>query len=237
MLFGVGCFCLVDPNQIMPYTGLAAAMYIVFYLGLMQALRRFPWNPDAEIAMRERRKAPLLGWPFRHLSPVDSAEGMTYRAAFIIAMLIGWEIFCVANQIDFQHNGSEDFAVTFAIIVGTAAAIVRVLQYVVEYPPPISIFGRLFLGRPVIPKYDVVFIGPILTFLAAYAGANLMRHLHASPALTAAVPVGLSMLLVFCMPPSSKRWHLTGEHRIAFRRSAARDQRRLNAPKIIYVKT
>jgi hypothetical protein len=92
--------------------------------------------------------------------------------------------------------------------------ILRMVAYVSGHLSPISLLGRLRIGRLIVPGYDVCFLGPLLCYLTG--GAVLwMCHAFRVP-MELAQPVAMTVLILvaFFAPPGLREWKLTGKHRI-----------------------
>jgi hypothetical protein len=90
----------------------------------------------------------------------------------------------------------------------------RVLLYCHSYLPPLSLLGRLSLGRLIIPGYDKVFIAPQLAVLMFVAAATLPFWSGVSHPIAASIGVMASWWILFGMGPSLDAWRFTGSHRI-----------------------
>lgn len=80
--------------------------------------------------------------------------------------------------------------------------------------PPLNLWGRLAHFHWIIPRYDVMFVGPLLIIslgaAAFYAWGNLALPFKA----LAPIAIAVQVFVALTCPPSLADWQLTGEHRI-----------------------
>lgn len=81
--------------------------------------------------------------------------------------------------------------------------------------PPISLWGRLRTGRLIIPKYDAVFLAPLVALLAGFAVFLIGVSLGINPLYFGPVEVIITLMILLIMGPKLKEWQLTAPCRIA----------------------
>jgi hypothetical protein len=70
----------------------------------------------------------------------------------------------------------------------------------------------LLRGRPIAPRYDVIFLAPLLSFFIPLA-VGVLLGLADQWLLAGPVTLTLSLLIALNAPPSYADWALTGDHR------------------------
>src|SRR5262245_63893172 len=86
--------------------------------------------------------------------------------------LLAWLLYAVAPPAA-DADDIHRFALPILLVGPWIVAGVRLLVYISAHLPPLSLFGRLFTGRLIIPQYDVVFLTPLATAIVGlplYAG-------------------------------------------------------------------
>ena len=131
--------------------------------------------------------------------------------AVLCSLLLSWWLACVATL--FRPPGGRAF-LSITLVVLLFIPFLRLIHYVRGYAPPLSLWGRLRLFRPIIPGYDQVFIGPICSFLAGPMTLSLMLALRVPFEVGASIAGGMIVLVALLTPPSLRRWRLTGAHRM-----------------------
>ena len=179
-----------------------------------------PWREDLIRAVSSQATrgpssdAGPLGWPFDRLRPKwPAGTGIRSRDAVLVSLLAGWWLYAVASL-------SSDPAVRRGIVLCVhGAAIVflaggRLATYSAGYASPISLWGRLWTLRWIIPGYDRIFVAPLAVVLI---GALLpeVLSLHGLD-VEVAGPLSLSLALLagLSIGPSLLNWRLTGQHRL-----------------------
>ncbi len=204
---------------------LSAALlaYGFAYLGLRQALARFPWNEtwiDEQFGLWPKknniRASGAIGWPYARLAPKfpGSETGIALHHALLLSALIGWVVYACLALAPKPADQDETSRLLLSFVL-TIAPVARCFVYCNGYLPPISFLGRLATFRWIIPGYDQIFVAPLLAFLvgAALEGARMLLGIDP----LYARPVNIAVILAIClgMGPTLKTWRLTGEHRIA----------------------
>jgi hypothetical protein len=224
--FGIGLMVLLFldlPSSLI----VVAATYTVAIVGLRRSLARFPWD---DVEFREKGQywvkatAPAqeaLGWPYARLGPQFSGRPkMPLLDTLLLGLLAAWWCFVIGYHLGStsQHDLVASTAtemhmkISGSLVIGGAA--VRVFLYCFGYFPPISLMGRLALGRLLIPGYDQVFVAP---FLAALIGAAMVGVTSCSglqPLIFTSLGIALSVWILLGVGPGLDAWRLTGNHRI-----------------------
>ena len=203
--FGLGLMILLYPTLL--FFAIAGATYAIALLGLRASLAHFPWRNESWL--QHLRKSMTnwksLGWPFGRLGPGCSKE-FKLSDVFLTGFLAGWAVFAFGSVL------KKDASIITPLVF--IAAWVRILLYCHSYLPPLSLLGRLALGRLIIPGYDKVFIAPLLTVLMFVVAATLPLWSGVSHSIAGAIGVTASWWILFGMGPSLDSWRFTGNHRV-----------------------
>lgn len=191
-------------------------LYIICRVGLYQFLRGFPWNTRywkadpvkefREQAIRQR----VIGWPFEYLNVYRTSK-ISISGAFILSLLLTWWLHVT------QWFFIDPHLVKFFFIYVLNVALFRALAYGGIHRPPISLLGRVFTGRLIIPRYDKIFVAPICILLAGIALPLGLLKMGYRGAWIFELSFFLIFFLALSLPPTLKEWRLTGAHRISRR--------------------
>ena len=222
LLVGVNCWAALAAT---------AMLYVVAACGLHRSLAAFPWSEAAlhwadRIGLRKKTtKTYALGWHFDKLSTRDQGLAFGRHHRLLIGPLVGWYAFIVLFM-----SADETLAAVAALPYAAVlflAVIGRLLLYCLEYHPPISLWGRLWTLRLVIPGYDYVFLAPLATLLLGIAAPAILFALGAPAEIY--WPISLAGLLLAAMNlgPSLAHWRLTGAYRLAPTMSNQKEYQRI----------
>ena len=87
--------------------------------------------------------------------------------------------------------------------------------YTQGYRSPISILGRALTFRWVVPGWDQVFVGPIVSFLVGPAAVIFNWNSRVPGEIIFSIAGGMAVLIALISPPRLRHWRLTGQHRLA----------------------
>lgn len=199
-------------------------VYGLCWRGTRRWLAGFPWNSrywkaeQVKILLNQAHRRNVTGWPHRVLNGYDRLLSVPLNRAVVISLVGTWwlQIYCWIMIGD----GPFDLGVPYDLVpmIAFNAALGRSIIYIGATGfPPISLLGRIFTLRWIIPRYDKIFFAPICVLLLGILGPYLLG-------VVAGVKSGwiglfllfLVLFLAFALPPSLKGWHLTGSYR-AFR--------------------
>jgi hypothetical protein len=207
------------------------ATYLVSAIALWRSWRDFPWEqPLAEFRSRWKLKfnAPTgeqtasprgsesespPAWPYGVLGAGSPRHAVSPLHAWIGAGLLGLWIYALSPP------SAEPAEVhKYALLVCTCGAWLiagwRLAVYVNAHASPLTLFGRLWTGRLIIPRYDVVVLTPlaVATLGTPLYGGLLFTGLPAPAALsiTAATLLGIALT----GPPRQRHWQLTAPLRL-----------------------
>lgn len=206
-----------------PCFAVTASVYLLVHEGLWQSLARFPWDLKWSLsdlnnmrALNEKTVGPSCGWPHdRFLRDVKAAERASVNRldAISFSMLVGWWMYCVLSLIPSPIERTKIGTCALFIIV-VITPITRLVTYIGLYHDPISLWGRIRTGRWIIPGYDIVLVGPALSFLTGVLGLVLCWAMQVPLGICPPFVVTAVILLAMVTPPRLKDWLLTGKHRI-----------------------
>ena len=213
--------------------------YVLATVGIQRSLRHFPWTTSLQRLGRVWREMQAsnpptkqrtqswnelevhprtLGWPYNLVHAERSHSNISRADRVVIGFLAGWLTFAIAVCPDAdptQRLLANAFLlgyVTFGCVLG------RLFFYCSNHWPPISLWGRLWTGRWIIPGYDKVFIAPLLTGVVGWGGLVLVGSLTQGEQPMFAPACGgllaLTLITATVTGPSHQRWKLTAPCRI-----------------------
>lgn len=188
-------------------------LYILCWVSLRQFFRGFPWNTKywkTDIVKEWRAQAirqRVIGWPFKYLN-VYEASKISASEAFLMSLLLTWWLHVIRWVI------GESFSLGWLVILALLVTLFRAVTYAGDHRPPISLLARVFTGRLIIPSYDKIFIAPICIFIAGTILPLALGHLGLDQVWNLELCFFLIFFLALSLPPTLKKWRLTGAHRI-----------------------
>jgi hypothetical protein len=223
IVFGFGLIVLVWQLPLIAL-GIAAALYVVSLAGLVRSLKDFAnWDltgfEESQFLSLSQQKAldrmrqKVLGWPFDCIRPTEVAESISYRNGTMLSLLVGWWVFVALERI-----APLQLPDVWRFMFGLAAMPIilwRLQIFCWGYAPPISIWGRIFTLRWIIPGYDQVFLAPIAILAVVGCGQQLVAEFPGFVPLIVPATIAMMLLCAFNLGPSLKRWRLTGNHRLS----------------------
>ena len=206
---GLSGALLFVPNT----TAIAAACwasYGVAYLGLQRLLDVLPFEPEAS-------PPRFTSYGYGLLGPWSATRTDGYlKLRLMLSLYPGWVAYCFirgVSHIDKKGPELSDFRPSAIYGLFLLAAGIRLLVFVVQHWPPISLAGRIRTLRLIIPRYDCVFLAPIIISLLCFLPEFLFAHGY-SAELTVALTISTTLAAMLFLPPSLRWWKLCGEHRI-----------------------
>jgi hypothetical protein len=173
--FGLGLVLHLRANPAVTLVA-AAGVYGLGFVGLRRSLERFPWTlPEvwntgfANMAgaqdLTEYFGAKKTGWPCDEISPRRPSIGIGYADALAVSLLAGWWVYVLMSTVAPMNQAPFAFV---AAHVMSPIALFRAGIYCNRHDSPISLWGRLWTGRWIIPGYDVVLVAPLIGAAVAY---------------------------------------------------------------------
>ncbi len=164
-----------------------------------------------------------LGWPLRALRLRWQRPWFSRIDAVLLALLPGYYIAvatfvrwsCLRNDMGVSEGNSAESLAGSLFCLFMIAAIIRLMRYSNGYGAPISLLGRLFTGRIIIPQYDVIFAAPLAALLAGFCIVTEMERRGFGSGPSAAVSITVFLLILLNGGPSLSKWRLTGAFRIS----------------------
>jgi len=180
-------------------------LYGIGYIGIRRSLERFSSNTetdDSEVKKESlaRSKAFLYNvWPFALLRYAYSG-----RMSFSVRLLFLLLTSCVDRRRNldvhvFRRNGSgpdDSFSYFYGLWLFTFCR------------PPISIWGRLFTLRLIVPSYDVLFIAPILLCSIGIGLPVWLDGIGMKSNWAMSITLCVELFLLVLMTPSLHSWRL-----------------------------
>lgn len=213
-----GLMALVHPSLPLRLAVIAVTLVVARH-GLALMLRAFPWKTGDQwprwwrqlsLATKGQGLVGTHGWPHGVLAPpVVAALRIEYRHGILISLLAGWYLLVVTAYIDPHQRAATTFLAAYAVVVIACA---RIMRYVIFQRAPQSRLGMILRGRPIAPRYDVIFLAPLLCVIIPLA-VGVLLGLADLWLLAGPVTLTLSLLIALNAPPSYADWALTGDHR------------------------
>jgi ABC-type transport system involved in cytochrome c biogenesis ATPase subunit len=190
------------------------ALYPVAMLGVRRSLARFPWGARSSQSLQDlinRQFGARPGWPFTDLAPAKSFPQVSPRDALVFPWLAAAWLFALASC---SAEDREIISLMVPFYVAVGAAILRAAIYVLEFRPPIGLFGRIATGRLLIPGYDRVW----LPLIGAVLVLAIELRLSKWAVIVGPLALGVGLMIQLGMGPSLKTWALTAPHRLRLAR-------------------
>lgn len=213
----------------------ALGLTVVAIIATQVTLARFPWSGPAWVThgdarsmkeAQERKVSELIGWPWSQLAPTPPRLRIPWFDAICLSLLGGWlfwvggtllvELVIAANP-NFPPNAFPGQFLMSKGIFWTMMVIVirRIAIYIYGRRPPLTLFGRMFTGRWIIPSYDQILLAPIMVVILGAAGGGLVWWPgNPAPLATAGIVEAALLLVGLTAGPSLEAWRLTASHRV-----------------------
>jgi len=139
---------------------------------------------------------------------IEQRAGLSSRAAEIVRNEIIW------TSPEPDRMGIE-IAGSFVLLAFAIACCARRLTvYLPGHRPPISLWGRIWTLRWIVPSYDNVLLAPLYVSLVVVAFWMVTAFLPLSPVVTVPAAVTLMCLISLNMGPTLAQWQLTSHCRL-----------------------
>jgi hypothetical protein len=234
MGFGLGAIGLSAPWPPIACV-VAMACYPVAFLAIRRSLRQYPWDFDWNQITKyakqnhEEIHRDRLGWPHDFMSPNHPQVWLPYGDGVCLSLLLGWFAFVIHFHADPQ---GRPILCGFIAQFLSMAAVIRVYLYMITHRWPISFWGRIWTLRWIIPRYDVIFVAPLLAEAILLSTQWLAGGLPMfnNPLMNglpnpvndwlaigcSSIGIAAFSLVLLVMGPVLERWRLAGTHRIVF---------------------
>lgn len=217
LAFGLGEVVRQSPAPLAALT-MAGWLYLAAWIGLRLMLARFPWqlswywNCRSLQAIVDEAKWRTFGWPLDQLQGRWDDPEVSLVHGTLLSLLAGWWHFCLLSLVIPQ---ARERLMLFAMWgIACCCIVMRVGGYLTNYRPPINAWGRIFTLRWIVPRYDHILATPVFIYFAASYAPHILAAWKVPAEWGASATVSLVMMLALNMPPSFKRWRLTGFHRV-----------------------
>jgi len=211
------------------FSALAGATLVLSQFSLREGLREFATQDlDAAKSLipnnNARSTKPAASWPASELLsdretlwPVHHAMATGGVVAWLmLTSIFSFERWLHAQGLYFEEAQRDylRFFLVPSLPVVLSLIVIRLGNYCFRYWPPISLLGRLWTGRLIIPGYDVVFVPLVAAALCSSVVPRALLALGAPLSLAVALPAGVGVAIVLGAPPSLTTWRHTGQHRM-----------------------
>lgn len=126
---------------------------------------------------------------------------------------VGWWAYVVSQLPMFEGLELDDMRVAVGLGVSAIAAL-DVARTKRTCAAPLGLWARVRTGRWVLPRHDVLWLGPVVSALAAWCGPVVLADRGVEPSVAAAASLCAALLLLWTVPPSYRTFVLTGDHRL-----------------------
>lgn len=201
---------IVWPENPWVVMGASALMLAVAWHGVRRRLIDLPQYEKTAPSNVDRLN--FIG--LSSLEPAKIKRKNRWRESVVVCLVLGYWA-GVINALVMPEAVPIELLILGLLCVG----VVRLVGYVGNRMPPISLSDRVRLRRPIVPRYDVVFAAPLSALLlgTAIGLAGLFMPTIAPIATGTAVFIG--MLILTKGGPGYSHWQLTSDHRVRLRTS------------------
>lgn len=215
-------------EDVVATTTVVIVLLIVTVMGLKRSLARFPWDTPLtrEFAKFFRNLGvegqPLgwhgdparLGFPYDACAPVSPNPVIPFRHALLLSLLVGWTYYVLTWALAPGDRFMREMREIMCYgVIPVSACLVRVTVYCGPYWPPISLLGRVATMRPIIPKYDRVFVAPLAALTVAVLLHTVFSRCAVPVEYGGAITVFAVLLILLGSGPSIGRWRMLGAYR------------------------
>lgn len=193
---------------------------IICYFGVKESLstcqlKEKNWNFNREITEKSE-----LAWPYDQIS-FCGLKKISWMESISLGLLISFSCVALTNLcIEAAHMEMKGVAVFvdntrwyfFSYYIVGLAVISRLGIYMAGTRKPLSLMGRIYLKKFVLPRYDIVFITPLVMILGAFILSWGFQAMEAEVPFAVGGIVFCVVLLAFKGGPSLKEWRLKGDY-------------------------
>jgi hypothetical protein len=199
-------------------TPVLLATYLVTVHGQRRNLNRFPW-PEHFPAVETISQ---LGWPYQQLETRQKPAVLQSWECPVIGTIVGlglfvalWLSWISLDPVLVQRGYivERNFA-SGCLMPLLGVHLVSRLIWMVPCAPPITLLGRLAIGRPIIPQYDVLFLAPLLATLVFIPLPLILIGQGLHPLASYPLCAFLGTTAYLLCPPRYADWRLTAPCRL-----------------------
>lgn len=221
---------------------LLATHYIVAWISMREYVRTIPglqsqWIADPQAALLKSARE-CVQWPLRSIAPDDrkSIDSPSTLAIVLLCAMGSWWFMIVLGCAELEPGTKEFSPSCYGLwLLGAAAIIIPLAVRLVEFRSPLNPLVRLFTLRVIVPRYDYVFVTPLIAGVILYSapwlfnsthgryeawGENVslfirLRLLFRYDVVVNGLILFVVSVLAFLGPPTFQQWRLLGLHRHA----------------------
>jgi hypothetical protein len=175
------------------------------------------YSLDERIRRSKSVSRLFLGWPLNRF-PEEGLDDLQPIHKLMRPLLFSWFsflLFLLIEQGEIGFVQESYYGFTGLLFVGILlASALRLCLYMGGYRSPISLAGRLFTGRFIIPGYDKIFIAPLSSIIIFFLSITTFTAASGRVAINPPLAMLLSLLALYWIGPRRDTWRLTGNHRI-----------------------
>ena len=166
-------------------------------------------------------------WPYNQLLNVPAERIISRCDGFLGPLLAAWWLYALTSNFASVKDRSDFLYCLFVIVVGIAFGC-RAFIYMAMYWPPISLLGRIFTRRWIIPGYDYVVLAPLCILLTAIIGGIMINYVgQAYNSITYPLTMAAVCIVALNLGPSLGKWRLTGHYRLIYSNNNTTEQNQI----------
>lgn len=190
--------------------GILAALAAAAQVGIVRMLRTIPWEMEIEAQAKiDLARRSTTDW---RLGPLPPPKPIRPLHVLLAPATVGWWIFCLLPTLGVARWADAPASPLVLCAAALLVSLVRWAGYVGKFPPPISLWGRLWTGYWLIPGYDYVLLAPLMTAAVGIAVPLLLQFAGVAPPLTFGLSAAAVLWCALGLPPTQQSWQLTGHH-------------------------
>ncbi len=168
-----------------------------------------------------------LGAPFTVLAPMPVGNTVPWRHAIAIGVTAALIVWSMRLGPPMQEGARMEWI--FSLQIAFFLALFRLMAYRPAVHSPLTLLGRLKTRRLVIPRFDCVYVAPLVIVTSGTLIGFAIRQMPVYLTTQLAIVLGILTTLALGLPPSLEEWRLTGEHRLNLRWNSTKNSRTGNA--------
>ncbi|CAA6692292.1 Unannotated [Lentimonas sp. CC19] len=159
--------------------------------------------------------------PTSRMPMVTPQRFLSRPESVALSLLIG-----MFSSILFNHPGTADFlqSPTSGMMLIGLPIIVYLGCYLNKHQAPLSITGRIKTGKFIIPKFDSIFIAPLLVLSVTLILLPVLKASTIPPELIIGTTISYTLIILLNVGPTEAEFNLTGAHQIRDIRQIPRRQ-------------
>jgi hypothetical protein len=154
------------------------------------------------------------GWFVGANRSAGAAGAHPLARSLTLSFLLALTLFALLHHLKLTA-GDAAATICLSALAGMLLSAIRGLIYTAVYHSPISLRGRIWTLRPIIPGYDYVLIAPLAMVITSIALPLALLAMGSPPDLAFALAAFAVILIGLAAPPTRFHWQLTGSHSIS----------------------